>query len=210
MEDSVEMFPKEFGKEEAEEVDETSEKFVDVFGLPADTWEEWASEDKTVVLGKAAAKEITRRFTLMRILKFLLKKYPEPQFTKEIAQGLEMSVQNLIHNLRKLVNVGVVEKVQTEKIDLRTKYYQIVDRTLALKLVRRYHFLMSFKFTKLIPKDGTVSVDELKSDFEFARLCLKYYLSSDEAVKALETNGHVEAIYAEKDETLVGFRRKKV
>jgi len=210
MEDAVELLPEEFGKEEAEEVDETNEKFVDVFGLPADSWDEWESEDKTVVIGKAVAKEITRRFTLMRIIKFLLKKYPEPQFTKEIAEGLEMSLQNLIHNLRKLVNVGVVEKVQTEKIDLRTKYYQIVDRTLALKLVRRYHFLMSFKFTKLIPKDGTVSVDELKSDFEFARLCLKYYLSSDEAVKALETNGHIEAIYGEKDETLVGFRRKKV
>ena len=121
-----------------------------------------------------------------------------------------MSLQNLIHNLRKLVNVGVVEKVQTEKIDLRTKYYRIADRTLTLKLVRRYHYLMSFKFAKLIPKDGTVSVDELKSDFEFARLCLKYHLSSDEAVEALEANSHVESVYAEKDETLVGFRRKKV
>jgi len=225
MEDAVELLPEEFGKEEAEEVKEDSEKFVDMFGLPADSWEDWSTEDKTVVLSKAVAKEITRRFTLMRILKFLLKKYPEPQFTKEIAEGLEMSLQNLIHNLRKLVNVGVVEKVQTEKIDLRTKYYQIADRTLAEKLIRRYHYLMSFKFAKLIPEDRTVGLNELTNNVEFKRLCKKYFLSEAEAVKALEANGHVEAVYGERTvgtsvdfgylqmgqkRIFLGFRRKKV
>jgi len=209
LEDSFELLPEELGKDEAEEVEEDREKFVDMFGLPADSWEDWSTEDKTVVLDKAVAKEITRRFTLMRIIKFLVKKYPEPQFTKEIAQELKMSLQNLIHNLRKLVKVGVVERVQTEKIDLRTKYYQIVDRTLALKLIRRYHFLISFKFAKLIPKDGTANVNELKSDLGFSLLCWKFFLSEAEAIESLENNSHVEAVYG-KDKILVGFRRKKV
>jgi len=141
----------EIGSEEVievipEKVQKDDEKFLEVLCLPPDSWEDWSTEEKKVVIDKAVAKEITRRFTLMRIIKFLYEKYPEPQYTKEITQGLEIPRQNLIHNLKKLVKTGVVERVFPSTIDMRTKYYKIVDKELVEKLIRRYHYLISFKF----------------------------------------------------------------
>lgn len=198
------------------EVMPVDEKFLDVIGVPSDSWEDWDSdvEDKEeVVIDKALAKEITRRFTLMRIIKFLYENYPEPLFTKEIALGLKMSVQNLIHNLKKLVKAGVVKRTITSVIDLRSKYYQVADKGLAERLIRRYHYVVSFKFVKLIPKSSSyVTVRELKEHSEFQRLCKKYYLSEEEAVEALKLNNRsVKPVFSGtygRGDKLVGFRKK--
>lgn len=211
--EDVEEIKKEVKKKR--EVMPVDEKFLDVSGVPSDSWEDWdkdVEDKKEVAIGKALAKEITRRFTLMRILKFLYKNHPEPLFTKEIAQGLKMSDQNLIHNLKRLVRSGVVERVVTSTIDLRTKYYQVADKKLTERLIRRYHWLVSFKFVKLIPKSASyLSVGELKRNGEFQKLCGKYYLSEEEAIVALSLNTRsVKAVFSDSYKgKIVGFRRKE-
>jgi predicted XRE-type DNA-binding protein len=124
------------------------EKYLEETEHAENLWEDWPEEVKEkVLLNKAAAKELLRRKSAMKIIKLLYKRN-EPLKQKEIYEGLEIYRQLAQHNLKRLIKAGVVRVVNTDVVDATARYYELsMDRALAAKLVKRFDSIVGSKKT---------------------------------------------------------------
>lgn len=171
--------------------------------------------DKEVKIDRVIMKELAKRSTSVRILRFLLKRKERDFSCKEVYTILKMPAMTVNYALRKLVSAGVLEPVVPFAVDKRNKYYRIVNSKVVEAIIRLHDRFASFKLARLLPLSihTYVTIDELRKKPKFLELCAKYKLSADEGIEALKSNTRkVEPVYSEgyrsKGE-LRGFRRKE-
>jgi DNA-binding HxlR family transcriptional regulator len=189
-------------------LEEEKERYLDVDEDFGEFWSDWQEEEtRQVIITKALAKEIVRRITAMKIVKLLFKN-KEPLRQKEILTQLNISAKLGIHNLRRLIKCGIVENVSVNPIDLHSRYYQLTDYGLGEKLVKRFHYLISFKLSDFISYSQTVYLSDLQKNEDFLRLCKKYDLTFEEAVVCLKINHKKLETVLSYDKKIIGFKRK--
>ena len=156
-------------------------------------------------------QSISKRHIEAKILKFLYKNRRQSFYLRQIFNHLGIDEQTLIHHLRKLVKAGILRKETPFAIDKRLKYYRIVDIDAVEKIIKRYHWLVSFELARELRLDRTISLNELKKKTKFPTICRKYELTHDEAIEALKLNTRkVECVFSDYPKRqLIGFRRKE-
>lgn len=205
-EEREELLPKEEVLSKNDRYLETSELTEEEFSKD---WE-FEEETKKVVINKAIVREIVRRKTCMRIIKLLFK-HKEPLIIKEVWENLGISRQLASSSLRRLEKTDIIEQVTAFPMDRSRKYYQITDYDLAKKLIKRFHYSISFTLAKILAF-SVILVDELKKKPDFLEICNKYGLTLDEGVEALKMNHRkVESVYSDyyDGHKLTGFKRKE-
>ena len=128
-------------------------------------------------------RELSRRKKAVRILKYLMKCSEEPCVT-DIWNALDMNDGTALYNLTKLENVGIVEVIRTE-VDGRCKYFHVIDRENAERIIERYHWTVAFKLARLIPYTKTEE-RKVREDKRFIALCEEYYLTLDEGIRVVK------------------------
>lgn len=138
-------------------------------------WKETISE-------KATISAIAKRRNAVKILIFLTKN-DDAFYLQEVADTLDMNEMTAFSNLSKLVDAGMVVKSGV-KVDARTKYYEVMNKKLAEKVIEKYKSLVAFRLARLIPYERTYA-EQLKNDSRFVKVCQYYGLNIDEGVNAV-------------------------
>ena len=136
---------------------------------------------KTEISG-ATVRSTSKRRSAMKILMFLNRE-DLPHTITEIAEELDMDWSTVKHNLLKLKECNFVELVE-DKMDTRTRYYQVVDKKATEKAIGLYKRWVSYKLSKLIPHQKIYS-KKLKSDKRFIEECKFYGLTIHEGFNAV-------------------------
>lgn len=131
---------------------------------------------------KGTIAALVKRRNAMKILIFL-NSSEDVFYLQEIADNLNMNEMTAFGNLSKLIDAGVVKKMEN-KVDARTKYYEIVDKKRAEKVIDKYKQRAAFRLAKLIPYNR-VTAEQVKADSRFIETCQYHGLTVDEGIKAV-------------------------
>jgi len=100
---------------------------------------------------KVMIKEISRRPNYVAVIKYMLS-CSEPQYVSEIQKNTGINPVTLTCILKKLFYHGVINYID-QKTDRNKTYFILNDSILANKIILRFHYLLGFKFAKLVPFD---------------------------------------------------------
>ena len=118
----------------------------------------------------------------MKVLMFLDRENM-PNTITEISEELDIDWSTVKHNLLKLMDCEFVEIVE-DKMDSRTRYFQIVNKEATEKAIELYKRWVSYKLGRLIPHQKIYS-GKLKSDNNFIEECEFYGLTIHEGFNAV-------------------------
>ena len=136
----------------------------------------------------ATIRSTSKRRTAMKILIYLKRENEEegmPLSISEVSEGLDMVWETASYNLMKLVECGFVTKVE-DKMDARTRYFQIVNKEAMDKAIELYKRWVSYKLGKLIPYQK-IYFEKLISDNRFIEECKFYGLTLGEGFNTVTT-----------------------
>ncbi len=136
---------------------------------------------KTEISG-ATIRSTSKRRSAMKILMFLDRENM-PHTITEISEELDMDWSTVKHNLLKLMECEFVELVE-DKMDTRTRYFQIVNKEATDKAIELYKRWVSYKLGRLIPNQKIYS-EKLKSDKRFIEECKFYGLTVHQGFNAV-------------------------
>lgn len=146
-----------------------------------------------VRLNKGVVRELTNRPTTVKIIRELYENNEEPLYVKELTE--KVGKTSVPYLLKKLWRIGLIEPMVTGEISKVTKYYRIVDRNVAERIIRHYFYRVSFKLAHLVPNlPSGIDERELKVMPGFVDLCQKFGLSLNEGVDALCSNKRAIAV----------------
>jgi len=134
----------------------------------------------------ATIRSTSKRRTAMKILIHLKRENEQegmPLSISEVSEGLDMVWETASYNLMKLVECGFVTKVE-DKMDARTRYFQVVNKEATEKAIKLYKRWVGFKLGRLIPYTKIYS-GQLKSDKRFIEKCKFYGLTFYEGISAV-------------------------
>ncbi len=131
---------------------------------------------------KATIRSTSKRRSAMKILMFLNRENM-PHTITEIANELDMDWSTVKHNLLKLMECRFLEIVE-DKMDTRTRYFQIVNKEATEKAIQVYKRWVSYKLGKLIPHQKTY-FEKIKKDNRFIEECKFYGLTLHEGFSAV-------------------------
>jgi predicted transcriptional regulator len=152
-------------------------------------WRMKQQEPKKVEISDATIRSTSKRRSAMKVLMFLNRENM-PHTITEIAEGADIDWGTAKHNLVKLMEchfVGIVE----DKMDTRTRYYQVADKEATKKAIELYKRWVSYKLAKLIPNQKTY-FEKIKSDHQFIEECKFYGLTRYEGVNAVTSCPKIE------------------
>ena len=132
----------------------------------------------------ATIRSTSKRRTAMKILIYL-KWESMPHSIGEVSEGLDIVYETANYNLTKLVECGFIAKVE-DKMDGRTRYFQIINKEATEEAIKLYIRSVSFKLARLIPPKKIYS-EQLKSDTRFIERCKFYGLGVYEGIDAVAT-----------------------
>jgi len=131
-------------------------------------------EVKKTEISGATIRSTSKRRSAMKILMFLnLENMPHT--ITEIAEELEIDWSTVKHNLLKLKECEFIEIVE-DKMDTRTRYFQVVNKKATEKAIELYKRWVSYKLGRLIPNQKIYS-KKVKSDNRFIEECKFYGLT---------------------------------
>ena len=136
---------------------------------------------KTEISG-ATIRSTSKRRSAMKVLMFLDRENM-PNTITEISEELDIDWSTVKHNLLKLMECEFVELVE-DKMDIRTRYFQIVNKEATEKAIELYKRWVSYKLGRLIPNQKIYS-EKLKSDNRFIEECKFYGLTLHEGFNAV-------------------------
>ena len=131
---------------------------------------------------KATISAIVKRKNAMKILLFL-NNSEDVFYLQEIADNLDMNEMTAWSNLSRLIDAEIVRKTET-KVDSRTKYYEVIDKKLAEKVIDKYKYRVSFHLARFVPYKK-ITTEAFKSDKRFIETCQTYGLSISEGINAV-------------------------
>jgi DNA-binding MarR family transcriptional regulator len=134
---------------------------------------------------KATIASITKRLNAMKILLFLSKDSDneEVYYLQELADRLEMNESTTFANLCKLMESGLIEKKES-KANRKNKYYSILNKNLAEKVIEKYKHWVAFCIARLVPYQRLYA-SQLKRDKRFIEACEEYGLTVPEGIYAI-------------------------
>ena len=144
--------------------------------------DEHTSERTSKISRKATISAIVKRKNAMKILLFL-NNSEDAFYLQEIADTLDMNEMTAFSNLSRLIDAEIVKKTET-KVDFRTKYYEVIDKKLAEKVIDKYKYRVSFYIARFVPYKK-ITTEDFKSDKRFIEACQTYGLSIDEGISAV-------------------------
>ena len=144
--------------------------------------DEHTSERTSKISRKATISAIVKRKNAMKILLFL-NNSEDAFYLQEIADTLDMNEMTAFSNLSRLIDAEIVKKTET-KVDFRTKYYEVIDKKLAEKVIDKYKYRVSFHLARFVPYKR-ITTEQLKSDKRFIETCQTYGLSISQGVQAV-------------------------
>ena len=139
--------------------------------------------NKTEISG-ATIRSTSKRRSAMKILMFLNRE-DMPHIISEIAEALDMDWGTAKHNLLKLMDCKFVDIVE-DKMDARTRYFQVVNKEATEKAIELYKRWVSYKLGRLIPYKKIFS-EKIKSDNRFIEECKFYGLTFYEGINTVAT-----------------------
>ncbi len=158
---------------------------------------------------KATIRSTSKRRSAMKILMFLNRENM-PHTISEIAEELDVDWGTAKHNLLKLMECKFVEIVE-DKMDARTRYFQVVNKEATEKAIKLYKRWASYKLGRLIPYQKTFS-EKLKSDKRFIEECKFYGLTIHEGFNAVVTcpkiRTQIATDYSGRDQGLFLWRKE--
>jgi hypothetical protein len=134
---------------------------------------------------KATISNLIRRVNAMKILIFLVKDMDkeEAYYLQQIADRLDMTEATAFNNLDILIQAGVLGKAES-KCNRKNKYFAIINKELAEKIVCKYKHRVAFCLGRLVPH-RRVYASQFKRDKRFIDACSVYGLDVSEAFCAL-------------------------
>ena len=136
---------------------------------------------KTEISG-ATIRSTSKRRSAMKVLMFLDRENM-PHTITEISEELDMDWSTVMHNLLKLMECQFVELVE-DKMDSRTRYFQVVNKEATDKAIELYKRWVSYKLGRLIPNQK-IYFEKLISDNRFIEECKFYGLTLGEGFNAV-------------------------
>ena len=162
---------------------------------------------KTEISGATIRSTSKRRYA-MKILMFLDRENT-PNTITEISEELDMDWSTVKHNLLKLKECEFVENVE-DKMDTRTRYFQVVNKEATEKAIELYKRWVSYKLGRLVPHEKIFS-QKLKSDSHFIEECQFYGLTRYEGFNAVvgcpKISTETATDYAGRDQGLFLWRK---
>ena len=163
---------------------------------------------KTEISG-ATIRSTSKRRSAMKILMFLDRENM-PHTITEIAEELDIDWSTVKHNLLKLMECEFVELVE-DKMDIRTRYFQIVNKEATEKAIELYKRWVSYKLGRLVPHQKIYS-EKLKSDNRFIEECKFYGLTVHQGFKTVVSCPKIDTEtatdYAGRDQGLFLWRKE--
>ena len=164
---------------------------------------------KTEISG-ATIRSTSKRRSAMKILMFLDRENM-PNTITEISEELDMDWSTVKHNLLKLKECEFVELVE-DKMDIRTRYFQIVNKEATEKAIELYKRWVSYKLGRLIPHQKIYS-EKLKSDNRFIEECKFYGLTIHQGFNTVAACPKIETEiatdYSGRDQGLFLWRKRE-
>ena len=165
---------------------------------------------KTEISG-ATIRSTSKRRSAMKVLMFLDRE-DMPNTITEIAEELDMDWSTVKHNLLKLMDCEFVEIVE-DKMDTRTRYFQVVNKEATEKAIELYKRWVSYKLGRLVPHEKIFS-QKLKSDSHFIEECKFYGLTLHEGFIAVancpKINTETATDYAGRNQGLFLWRNREL
>lgn len=134
---------------------------------------------------KSAIAAISKRRNVMKILLFLTndKDKEETYYLQRIADELDICEMTAFQNLAKLIDAGIVEKSET-KVDMRTKYYSVVNKKLAERAIEKYNYWVAFELARFVPYERIFTIT-LRKDKRFIEVCNEYGITPSQGIQAV-------------------------
>ena len=95
-----------------------------------------------------------------------------------------MNEMTAFGNLSKLVDGGVVRKTWN-KIDVRTKYYELIDKELAEIVIKKFKSIVAFRLARFVPYKQTLA-EQLQTEKKFIEACQFYGLTISDGIQAVK------------------------
>jgi predicted transcriptional regulator len=94
------------------------------------------SEKTKQTVSEATIREIAKRKTAVRILKYLLEQ-DGVRYTQEVADGLGIDEASADFYLKKLVSCDLIEE-DKQQVDHRVRYYRILNRSVVEQVLEYF------------------------------------------------------------------------